>query len=64
MSHNTVNFFRLGVKVAMPRPGKDDQLRIRNSLHQDISARGVRQVADDEMIVVAYVDQGLYVEVF
>ncbi len=53
ISHDAMSLFRLGVKVTMSLARKDDQLGIRNSLRQDVSAGTVRQVTDDEMIVVA-----------
>src|SRR4029453_8550252 len=63
ISHNAVSLFRFGVEVAVPLPRKDDQLGIRNSLRQDVSAGAVRQVTDDEMIVVADEDQSRYFDV-
>jgi len=58
-----MNLFRLGVKITMSLARKDDQLGIRNSLRQDVSAGTMRQVADDEMVVVAYKDQSRYFDV-
>jgi len=58
-----MNLFRLGVKVTMSLPRKDDQLGIRNSLRQDVGPGAMRQVTDDEMIVVADEDQSRYFDV-
>jgi len=52
-----VNFFRLGIKIAVALAGQYDLLGIWNPLGEDVGAAAVRHVADDKMIVVANEDQ-------
>src|SRR5262245_36901378 len=63
ISHDAVNFVRLGVKVAVPLARKDDELGIWNILGEDISTRAMRHITDNEVIVVSHKDQGGYFDV-
>src|SRR5215831_12154440 len=64
ISHDAVNFFWLGIKVAVSLARKDDELGIWNTLGEDISTRAMRHITDNEVIVVSHKDQGGYFDVF
>src|SRR6266511_5547824 len=55
-----MNFLRL----AVPLTGQDDELRIGNSIGENIRAAAMRHITDDKMIVVAHENQGWDFDVF